>query len=1508
MNNSKSLPLTDNFFQFSNDLLCVADRGGHFVKINPEWERTLGYKAIDIEGKSYINFVHPDDLEKTSNTLEKLLKKGEEIDFVNRYKHKNGTYRWLHWHSFLEGDYFYASARNITVNKEKGDSLSDNEAVLRSTLEAMSDGILIVSNDGKVIHYNSQFKKIFLIPEEILLENDNKLIFESAKNRFNNPDQFLKKVKEIYQGNEVIKDIIDLKDGEIIERRSYPVYKQGYNAGRVWVFRDVTEKRNTEKNILKSEKKYRMLFENMTSAFALHKMIYDEKGDPVDYSYEEVNPLFERYINRPATSVIGKTAKELFPKIEDDWIISFAEVVKTGKPLNYIRYSNELNRYLETFVFRTEQNHFASIFNDVTERIHNKEILEKFKASIDYSLDAVFWINEESGFDYVNDQACRMLGYGREELMGLKIRDIDPVATDEIFKTIWETLHRNKKFKAFTVESMHKRKDGTTFPVELDSVFVWKDNKGLLISYAKDISERKEYEENLLKNQKLLNDSQKAGRIGSWEYSIEKDELVWNDQVYDIYGIDKSIKLNYKVFIDLIHPEDRAYLERKYKETIEQGIFSDYEYRIIRPDKTLCYVRTIGNIEYNENNKPYRTYGIVQDITPQKKNEENLELFKLISDYSTEGLYWIDPDANFVYANNGSCKMLGYSKEEFLLMKVFEIDHLYPEEEWNRHWKEYRNNRKEKILKIETVHIRKDGRPVNVEVVTSFFSNSNREFQIAHVRDITERKEYEEKILENQKLLNESQRIAKMGSWELQLENSSVHWSDSMYSLHGTDKHTFKLTHENFLKLVHPDDRQSVIKNMQRTYETGKIDNDEYRIIRPDGKVRTMVTSAEVLKNENNQPVKTIGVVQDITESKIAKEALVESEERARLFVENTPLPVALFDTNMCYIIASKQWYITYKVNDQDITGKYHYDLFPKTSDRWKDLHRQTLQGKVIKNEKDKFIRQDGSLQWVRYELHPWYKRNKTIGGMVAFTEDITEKVEAAEVLKETELKMQRIFEFAPVSIGLLDKRVIIDVNSQVCNLTWYEKEELIGKKTEFVFPSKKEYEKVGKVMYEQLKESGFGGLESKWKRKDGKLINVYLNLTYLNPEDPEKGVLFTALDITKQKEAEKQLINAKERAEESEFFLKESQSTGNIGSYKMDFKTGKWISTETLDNIFGISELYSKNIAGWLKIVHPDDRKRMDSYFQNEVIGKLHPFNKEYRIVRKADNEIRWLHGTGKLYFDNEGNLSHMQGIIQDITERKFIEEERRMMNVELEKRVKKRTAQLHQANKDLEAFAYSVSHDLRAPLRHINGFMHLLENAIGPANTKVQYYMDKISYSSGNMSSMIDELLKFSRLGRTDLKTRLVNLTTVINEIVIRLKPDYKGRNIQWNINELSEVYGDQGLLEIAFENLISNAIKYTAKKDQAIIEIGQKEDCQPENVCLFIKDNGAGFDMAYKDKLYGVFQRLHKSEEFDGIGIGLANAKQIITRHGGTIDAESEIDKGAIFYITLPIQKQK
>jgi len=240
--------------------------------------------------------------------------------------------------------------------------------------------------------------------------------------------------------------------------------------------------------------------------------------------------------------------------------------------------------------------------------------------------------------------------------------------------------------------------------------------------------------------------------------------------------------------------------------------------------------------------------------------------------------------------------------------------------------------------------------------------------------------------------------------------------------------------------------------------------------------------------------------------------------------------------------------------------------------------------------------------------------------------------------------------------------------------------------------------------------------------------------------------------------------------------------------------------------------------------------------------------------------------------------------------------------LNGTLEQRVNERTAQLEAANSELEAFSYSVSHDLRAPLRHVDGFVKLLHMTSGDKLDEAgQRYLDVISGAAKRMGALIDDLLVFSRMGRSEMRRTNVEMNDLVAEVMREMSEDFQGRTIEWEISPLPEVYGDRAMLKQVWVNLISNAVKYSRHRSSAKIKIGCRENSSGE-MEFFIQDNGAGFDMQYAGKLFGVFQRLHQTEEFEGTGIGLANIRRIILRHGGKTWAEGEVDAGATFYFTL------
>jgi len=282
-----------------------------------------------------------------------------------------------------------------------------------------------------------------------------------------------------------------------------------------------------------------------------------------------------------------------------------------------------------------------------------------------------------------------------------------------------------------------------------------------------------------------------------------------------------------------------------------------------------------------------------------------------------------------------------------------------------------------------------------------------------------------------------------------------------------------------------------------------------------------------------------------------------------------------------------------------------------------------------------------------------------------------------------------------------------------------------------------------------------------------------------------------------------------------------------------------------------------------------------------------------------KADGSQVVVSSRWSLVRDEQGGPVAVLATNNDITERKRTEEAIRKLNEDLEKR----TVELASINKELEAFAYSISHDLRAPLRHMAGYAELLQShAASGLDEKSSRYMTMIREAAKRMGNLIDDLLAFSRIGRAETQKTLVSLEQLVKEALSEVQPETAGRAIDWRIGALPTVYGDRSMLRLAFVNLMSNAVKFTRTRPQAEIEIGCSEGKQDETI-LFIRDNGVGFDMKYVDKLFGVFQRLHRAEEFEGTGIGLATVQRIVHRHGGRIWAEGLVDRGATFYISMP-----
>ena len=412
-------------------------------------------------------------------------------------------------------------------------------------------------------------------------------------------------------------------------------------------------------------------------------------------------------------------------------------------------------------------------------------------------------------------------------------------------------------------------------------------------------------------------------------------------------------------------------------------------------------------------------------------------------------------------------------------------------------------------------------------------------------------------------------------------------------------------------------------------------------------------------------------------------------------------------------------------------------------------------------------------------------------------------------------------------------------------------------------------------------------------------LIIANKELAFQNSEKEKRVAEFIIANEEKENRAGELIIANKERQEANEYL----ENLFNFANAPIIVWNNQYKITR-FNKAFELltGRIEEDVINKSLKILFPPaTRESSMEIIKNTLEGKKMEVV-EIKIVH-IDGSVRTLQWNSANIMSSDGR-TFVATIAQghDISRRIIAENEIKKMNETLEQKVSERTEQLEAANKELEAFSYSVSHDLRAPLRHISGFVDLLnKNNSAQLDSEGLRFLNIITESVHEMGNLIDALLTFSRLSKTEMQRVKINSKSIVNRALKTFSDELTGRIVKINISDLPDAMGDENLINQVWVNLISNALKYSRNKEKAVIDIGGK--VENGEVIFHIKDNGAGFDMKYADKLFGVFQRLHKASDFEGIGIGLANVNRIVMRHGGKCWADGEVGKGATFLFSVP-----
>jgi PAS domain S-box-containing protein len=870
------------------------------------------------------------------------------------------------------------------------------------------------------------------------------------------------------------------------------------------------------------------------------------------------------------------------------------------------------------------------------------------------------------------------------------------------------------------------------------------------------------------------------------------------------------------------------------------------------------------------------------------------ERFRLASESMLDAFTILSPvrdddgeitDFRYRYVNEAYCELVGFDRGRLLGRRVGELFPQFPDGE---RFELYRRVALTgEPCRTDDVQLPSTwaGTALDSRVLDTVIASMG-EGLVVSARDITDRKQAEQEREQPLAELQEAQQIAQLGSWHWDPATGTRTWSPRMYAVYGRDPGGGPMDTDETFAWVDPDDLERVQKAYANMLSGGQRFELDYRLLTGD---RGMRTVHAIARPDPERPGSYRGTLQDVTERKRAEEEL---QLRAELLDLAHDAVIVREPAESRVTFWNREAQAIYGYSPAEALGQITHELLASVFPESRQAVDDALEREGQWVGELRHTRKGGGVIIVSSRQALQRGADERPTAIIELNSDVTERKQFEAALRASEQRFRGGFENAPIGMALvgLDGRYL-EVNATLARMLGFDDPaELTGQSfTTFIHPDEVA---LAQAAPQRVVETGAERGERRYIRSDGTVVYTLYAGTLVRNAGGAPSVFFAQLeDITERKLAEATLRASEER-------FRGGFENSPIGA-ALTGLDGRLVEVNaTFARMLGYDDPAELAGQGFANIVHPDEVALGQETIKR--IMEKGSYYGERRYVDRDGGVVYALYGA-TLVCDPDGQPSVIFGQVEDITERKRAEVEIRTLNRELEQRVAERTAELEHANRELETFAYSVSHDLRAPLRAVDGFSQaLLEDYAEKLDEEGRHDLERIRAGAVRMGDLIDAILQLSRLSRWRLARVPIDISALARAVIAELEADQPDRRVEVEIQDGLFAEADLSLARTVLSNLFDNAYKFTSKAAQPQIRFGA---LQQDGVSVyFVADNGAGFDMARAERLFLPFHRLHRETEFPGDGIGLATVMRAVRKHGGAIWAEGVVNKGATFHFSL------